>query len=223
MKSHLSFIVVFALLINSCTNRASIPESPDGRIRVKLAVLPGTPFSYSVYKQGIEILGASAIELDFKEQDRFGGDLTLVLYSSHQVDETWNPLWGKSSEARNHYNEYIYMVSEPGASGRSLEWHIRVYNDGVAFRYIFTEDSGFGSFALSDERTSFNLDPGIKVWATNHQQYFSSQEHTFDERSVGDIGKEEFIGCPILAEVDSNAWIILTEADLTDWSRVPNW
>lgn len=195
-----------------------MPESPDGRISVKTGSFPGLPFSYSVYKQGVEMMGASALSLEFKDQSEFGGDLLVELLRSQEVDETWNPLWGKSSEVRNHYNEYIYRVTELSGSGRILGWHIRVYNDGVAFRYEFGENSGFGSFKLSDEKTSFNLDPGVKVWATNQTQYFSSQEHIFEERTVGEIGKEEFIGCPVLAEVNSQAWVLLTEADLTDWS-----
>lgn len=217
MKIHLSVLLVSGLLMAACSQKTKLPESPDGQITVNISALPGKPFSYSVYKQGHEIIGASAIELAFEDQDLFGGDLTVDFVSSREVDKSWNPLWGKSSEARNHFNEYIYNLSEPGAR-RSLEWHIRVYDDGVAFRYGFTEDSGFGSFNLSDERTEFNLHPDIKVWATNHEQYFSSQEHIFDERRAGEIGEDDFIGCPILAEVNSATWIMLTEANLTNWS-----
>ena len=218
MKFISPILFVFIQLVTSCSNGENLPQSPDGRIILKTSPLPGEAFSYSVYQEGVELLGASSISLDFLEQEPFGGDLLVELLSSKQVDETWNPLWGKSSEVRNYYNEYIYRVSEKGESGRFLEWLIRVYNDGVAFCYRFTEDSGFGSFSLTDERTSFNLDPSVKVWATNHGQYFSSQEHIFDERNVGEIRKEEIIGCPILAELDSDAWILLTEADLTNWA-----
>ena len=218
MKFNFSSLIVLFVFSLSCANRAGMPESPDGRIKVNTSVLSEAPFSYSVDKQGVELIGASTIELAFMDQELFGGDLKVELVSSKEVDETWKPLWGKSSVARDHYNEYVYRVSEHASSGRSLEWQIRVYNEGVAFRYVFKEDSGFGTFSLSDERSSFNLDPGVKAWATNHEQYFSSQEHTFDERKVGEIGMEEYIGCPLLAEVQSDAWIMLTEADLTDWA-----
>ncbi len=66
--------------------------------------------------------------------------------------------------------------------------------------------------------TDFNLDPSVKVWATNHESYFSSQEHIFDERSVSQIGVEEMIGCPLLAQVNPTSWALITEADLTDWA-----
>ncbi len=218
MKLFLSIILASGLVLAGMfTKNKAWRNHLMAHITVKISVLPGKPFSYSVHKQGLEIIGASAIELAFADQDLFGGDLEMDFVSSREVDESWNPLWGKSSEARNHFNEYIYSLSETD-SGRSLEWHIRVYNDGVAFRYVFNEDSGFGSFSLSDEKTAFNLHPDVKVWATNHEQYFSSQEHTFDERKAGEIREDDFIGCPILAEVNPDTWIVLTEADLTDWS-----
>ncbi len=113
------------------------------------------------------------------------------MVSQISVDETWKPLWGKTEMARDHYNQYIYRLSEREQDGRQLEWIIRVFNDGVAFRYRFTEDSGFGEFKLTGEKTAFSLDPSHISWSTNHQHYYSSQEHTYDKRPVGEIGKEE--------------------------------
>ncbi len=218
MKLIRPILFILTVIATSCTDRETILKSPDGRITVKTGSIPLKPFSYSVFKQGVEMVGPSDIALEFMNQENFSGTLLVEPLSSQQVDESWKPLWGKSSQVRNHYNEYICKVSEPTDGGRSLEWVIRVFNDGVAFRYRFTETSGFDPFTLTDERTAFNLDPSVKVWATNHIQYYSSQEHTFDERTVGEIGMEEIVGCPVLAEVDSNSWILLTEADLTDWA-----
>ncbi len=96
------------------------------------------------------------------DQELFGGDLLVELLSSSRWMKPGTRYGERVRRSRNHYNEYIYLVSEQAESGRSLEWVIRVYNDGVAFRYRFKEDSGFGSFSLSDERSSFNLDPSVK-------------------------------------------------------------
>jgi alpha-glucosidase len=95
---------------------------------------------------------------------------------------------------------------------------IRVFNDGVAFRYEFPEGSGFGAYALTGERTSFNLDPGARVWAADHEHYYSNQEHEYEERLAVEIGEDELIGCPLLAELDEGGWVLITEADLTDWA-----
>ena len=119
---------------------------------------------------------------------------------------------------RDHYNEYVCRLSENKQGGRYLDWIIRVYNDGVAFRYSFPEDSGFGAFKLTEELCEFNLDPSNRAWATNHEHYYSSQEHPYDERNIGDLGSEELIGCPLLVEAGDKGWLLITEADLTDWA-----
>jgi alpha-glucosidase len=217
MRTLTLLLFPLSLLFSCCTTNPTM-RSPDNR----LSVVPGDPgeeaFSYSILKSGQSLLAPSRIELMFRNQPPFGSGVKVELLSTSKVDETWEPLWGKSASARNHYNEYVFRVAESGPDGRYLLWIFRVFDDGVAFRYQFPEDSGFGSFALTDERTRFNLAPSVKVWAANHGQYYSSQEHSYDERRVGEIGDDELIGCPLLAEVDSASWLLITEADLTDWA-----
>jgi alpha-glucosidase len=212
--------VVFILLIlnSSCSTGSPDPQSPDGRIVVKLGVAGDQAFTYSIFKEGKLVLHPSEITLEFRDQPTFGGGLDLELVSESTTDDSWKPLWGKTSLARNHYNEYIFRLSERKQEARSLHWIIRVYDDGVAFRYVFPPESGFGEFKLTEELTSFNLDPTYKVWATNHENYYSSQEHTYDEKLAGEIGPEELIGCPLLVEAGDEGWMLITEADLTDWA-----
>lgn len=214
------FITTIASLLffSACHRQGMQAESPDGRIRVSLGANENQSFTYSVSLDEKLMVRPSAIRLKFKEKDEFGAGLHIELISESHTDEIWHPLWGKTSEIRNHYNEYIYRLSEKGEGGRYLDWIIRVFNDGVAFRYSFPEGSGFDDFRLTEELCQFNLDPSNKVWATNHEHYFSSQEHTYDERLLGEIGGDELIGCPLLVEVDENGWLLLSEADLTDWA-----
>jgi alpha-glucosidase len=212
------FVLLVSFILDSCQSEKEQFFSPDGVISVRLETGGGQSFSYAVYKSGELMVDWSPVELEFRDQGPFGGGLDLELVSDTTVDETWEPLWGKCSRARNHYNEYVFRLIERKQNARHLEWIFRIFNDGVAFRYRFPGGSGFGEFTLSDERTSFNLNPSAKVWAANHGNYYSSQEHTYNERTVGDIGKDELIGCPLLAEVNPASWLLITEADLTDWA-----
>ncbi len=207
------------LLLNvSCSERSADLRSPDGRIHVKLGVKVDQPFSYSIYKADQLLLPPSEISLEFRDQPAFGGDLIIEFLTASSNDESWEPLWGKTSLARNHYNEYVFRLSENKQDARSLDWIIRVYDDGVAFRYVFPAGSGFGQFRLTEESTFFTLDPGYRVWATNHGHYYTSQEHSYDEKLAGEIGPDELIGCPLLVEAGDGSWLVITEADLTDWA-----
>lgn len=211
-------LTISLVFLFSCSEKHVIPVSPDGSILVTPGTGGGQAFTYTVSKNGKTLIGESAIMLKFRDQDNFGGEVDMELVSESATDETWKPLWGKTSQSRNHYNEYIYRLSERGEGARYLEWIIRVFDDGIAFRYRFPEDSGFGAFRLTEESTSFNMDPSYRTWAVNHHTYYSSQEHTYDERTIGEIGPEELIGCPLLVEAGEKGWLLITEADLTDWA-----
>lgn len=210
--------VFLTILVISCSTPYPDPHSPDGRISVKLEVNGEGSWNYSILKGEQLLLRPSEISLEFRDQPAFGGELAIDLLSESSADESWRPLWGKTSLARNHYNEYLFRLSEMKQGGRSLDWIIRVYDDGVAFRYVFPQESGFGAFKLSEESTSFHLDPEYRVWATNHEHYYSSQEHTYEEKLVREIGPDELIGCPLLVEAGEKDWLLITEADLTDWA-----
>lgn len=216
--SYAIFIVSAALLlIHSCGQRSEHPVSPDGKISVVLESGEQGLF-YSVIREGEVVVRPSILRLEFANQPPFAKNLEIALVSESAVDNTWEPLWGKTESARNHYREYTYRVGEKTGAGRSLELRWRIFNDGAAFRWIFPEGSGFGSFRLTGEVTGFNIDPACRVWATEHGDYYTSQEHLYDERMAGDIAPGELIGCPVLAETGKGSWLLLTEADLTDWA-----
>jgi len=214
----LPVLVSLSLLISSCSAGYSDPHSPDGHISVKLGVNGDQAFTYSIFIDGELMVHPSGITLEFRDQPSFGGGLDMELVSESSTDESWKPLWGKTSLARNHYNEYVFRMSERKLEARSLNWIIRIFDDGVAFRYSFPEEGGFGEFRLTEESTSFNLDPSSKVWATNHEHYYSSQEHSYDEKLLSEIGPEELIGCPLLVKAGEKGWVLISEADLTDWA-----
>ncbi|MGW8314857.1 MAG: glycoside hydrolase family 97 protein [Bacteroidales bacterium] len=213
-----SAALALILLMPSCRMSSPDPVSPDGRLRVVLGNHGNPSFTYALLKDGQPVIQPSPVSLHFLEQAPFGEELDLILVSKETVDETWRPAWGKTDKVRNHYNEYVYRLSERGEGARFLEWVLRVYDDGLAFRYVFPENSGFGSFVLTDERTVFQLDPEAMAWAANHENYYSSQEHLYAQRKVGEIGEDELIGCPLLVEAGEKDWLLITEADLTDWA-----
>lgn len=218
MRSILITIVGTLILITACSEKSLDLESPNGRINVSLGDLGDQAFTYAVYKDGLMLVNPSSILLKFRDQADFGGELDMELLSVSSTDETWQPLWGKTSVIRNHYNEYICRLSEREEAPRYIDWIFRLYDDGLAFRYSFPEGSGFGDFKLTEESTEFNFDPSFRAWATNHEHYYSSQEHSYDERLVGEIAPEELIGCPLLLEAGEAGWILISEADLTDWA-----
>jgi alpha-glucosidase len=197
------------------------PESPNGRIKFEIRN-EKQDLSYAIFLDDELMLLPSSFEFQFRNQPPFSGKMELELISEGEVDETWEPLWGKSDRIRNNYREYVYRLAEAepvdGEASRYLEWEIRIFNDGVAFRYRFPEDSGFDQFKITEELTGFNLDPSHTVWAVNYDGYYTHQESTYHKKQVADVKDWELLGCPLLVETKSKYWMMISEADLTDWA-----
>jgi alpha-glucosidase len=210
-------IIVALWFMHSCRKNAVNAVSPDGTISITLEAGPGG-LLYSVGHGDEVVVRPSPLRLEFEGLQPFGIQPQIRLISESEADVTWEPLWGKTGEARNHYREYIYRVTEKTGDRLSLELHFRLFNNGVAFRYVFPGEFVPESFRLTDELTGFNIDPACRIWATNHGGYYTSQEHLYDERMAGEIAPEELIGCPVLVETGQGSWLLLTEADLTDWA-----
>ena len=72
-----------------------------------------------------------------------------------KIKEDYNMLIGKRSHCTNQANEYKAVVDD------SKTLVIRVYNDGVAFRYVF---HGLRNQKCPDEHTAFKIGEGTKRW-----------------------------------------------------------
>ena len=140
MIRSLNILLFFAIIISSCSHAIPDPQSPDGRIAVKLGVKGDQAFSYSILKEGKMLVRPSDIALKFSNQADFGGGLDIEKVSETSVDESWKPLWGKTSLARNHYNEYVFRLSEKeqgaGACNGSSGYMMTVWLSVMHFRRI---------------------------------------------------------------------------------------
>ena len=88
MKLQIFLFYSALLLLASCNPGQLSITSPDGRITLQTGAGGEVPFSYVVLKDGEVLVKNSAIELDFRDQESFSGDIHLQLLSQTSVDET---------------------------------------------------------------------------------------------------------------------------------------
>jgi len=86
---------------------------------------------------------------------------------NRNIHESYTMLAGKRLECSNDANEYVSQLSE------HIRMVLRLYNDGVAFRYEF---SGLEDAALPRELTAWRIPEGTKRWMQNwtdsYEEYF---------------------------------------------------
>jgi len=152
MKHKLIVTLLAATLIAGCktstpidsTGRVSV-QSPDGKIEFTLR--GNGAVVYSVAVDGKPVLSESRLGLKFRDGLTLGADARLVKAEQTDSNTTWeNPL-GKRRVVRDHHRELRASFVEK--SGRSFEIVVRVFNDGLGFRYVLpAAPSGAASSSL---------------------------------------------------------------------------
>ena len=110
------------------------------------------------------------------------------------------------------------LLRERSAKDRTFQLVFRVFDDGVAFRYVLMSQPGMRDFVLDQELTEFRFPADATCFAGEHEKGFrSSQEWEFRRQRLSDITPDAVKGLPVLVETPA-AWVAIAEADLLDWS-----
>ena len=195
-------------------------SSPDGSVKVTVDVADGVP-NYSVDHKDTTVIADSTLGFEFEDQPAFGEGVTVTGSERSRVDETWTPVWDQYDEIREHYEELRIGLQESGGPGRALTFAVRVFDDGVGFRYVFPEDSGFGEFAISSERTEFAFADDYTSWWI--QSDFNSYEYAYNETPLSEIGSQSPTGgahTPMTMKAAEDRYVSVHEANLVDYAAM---
>jgi alpha-glucosidase len=227
LSSSIHPLLLAALVLLAAAPRGSAAElrSPDGRIVVTVGIkerlepYPAGPrLYYSVAFRGRKVLLDSPLGLDFADASPLARGLVIEKETPKSFDTTWERVAGKSRQVRDHGSELTLDLREASPPGRRLQVIFRAYDDGVAFRYVLPEQAGLGAFRLAAERTEFCFAGNHTAWAAPYGSFTTHQESEFFRTTLGAITPASIVGLPLLVQVERNAFVAITEADLRDWA-----
>jgi hypothetical protein len=194
--------------------------SPEGTVAVTVDVADGSP-TYSIVYDGSTVVDSAALGFEFQNQPAFGEGVTVTGTERSATDETWEPVWDRYDEIRERYAELRIGLAESGDPGRALTLELRAFEDGVGFRYVFPESSGFGDFVVTSEQTAFAFTGDhTSWWITNDPNSF---EYVYEETPLSDIGAESDFGgahTPLTMRTDDDLYVSVHEADLVDYASM---
>jgi alpha-glucosidase len=206
------------LLVTAALNAQATPDametvsSPDGRIEAVLALTAGRPV-YSISHDGRPVIQPSTLGFRFKDDPPLLEGFVIDAVERATIDETWKPVWGSSSEIRNHCNELAVRLKEEGGQGRVMTVVFRVFDDGVGFRYVLPEQPRLGTFDIVSEETTFRLAGDHTVWWNRND--YDSYEHLFRETPLSAV---EGANTPVTMVTAQGLCLSIHEANLTGYS-----
>lgn len=205
------YILSVALMLAGCaakphSERVDGMTSPDGKLQMEvLLTSDGTP-QYSLKREDIDIILPSSLgfemrgvlkstDVDFARDGkahkidtkpvRSMHDGFVVVSTEHSsFDETWEPVWGEESSIRNHYNELLLVMEQPGKNTK-MNVRFRLFDEGLALRYEFPDGQEDGYMVIKDELTTFNMADDCFAWWIVAD--YDSQEYEYTGSYLSEI------------------------------------
>lgn len=187
-------------------------SSPDGQIRFSLAIDRfGTP-RYSVKLADETIIFDSRLGLRFEKQAAFDLGLQLIGNSTSRSDETWEQPWGERRLVRDFHNELLLEFADE--SGGRFDVRVRVFDDGLGFRYEVPGQSGFEEINIVDELTEFGLPKDSTAWWIPGRR-FNRYEYIYNTTGLEEI---ETAHTPMTVRTPRGTHLSIHEAALVDYA-----
>ena len=211
-------ILLFFLFISARNFAQTIDvKSPDNKIIVTLS--NNDILTYSVSFNGRVIVNPSQLGFEFKDEPAMKGNFSIADQLVKTIDETWIPVVkSKHSQIEDNYNELRLSLTEKSEPMRSMEFTVRVYNDGTAFRYKLSGSGKVGDRQITKELTTFSIPENPKAWVVEYGGYSSSNESEFFEHPLSYMTDKTIAGMPFLMEYGNNCWVAITEAKIDNYA-----
>lgn len=148
-----------AFTLAGCGQDTSV-TSPDGTIRTRITLdEAGIPY-LEVAADGEPLLTPSRLGLEADGVNLSEG-FTLERVTRDSRDETWTQPWGEDKSLRDRHNEMA--VELRNADGVALVLRVRLFDDGLGFRYEYRTPAD--SLRLTDELTRFRFAQDGPSWS----------------------------------------------------------
>ena len=192
--------------------------SPDGRNQVTVQVRDGRLY-YGLTRDGRTLILPSLLGFAFRGAPPLRDSLRITDTTRDSHDETWTQPWGEVARVRDHHNELAVAVAETAAPNRRFTLRVRVFNDGVGFRYEFPAQPGLDAFEITDELTEFAMADNARAWwIPSDRPRKDRSEELF---SSGPVSTLDSVQTPLTMELrDGHTVMVIHEADLEDFARM---
>jgi len=209
---------LFLVIIGGLSNAQNIAvKSPDNNIVITIS--NSEKLTYSVTFRGKNIVNPSPLGFELKDELAMAGNFIVVDQSVKNFNETWIPVVkSKHAQVINNYNELQLSLKEKSDPMRQMDFFVRAYNDGAAFRYKLYRSAKPGDRQIVKELTSFNIPGDPKAWIVEYGGYSSSNEAEFFEHPLSYLNEKSVAGMPMLMEYSDNCWVAITEAKIENYA-----
>lgn len=209
----LSFLLI--ALYGFGNNTPTALKSPDGRTVFNLNIKTNS-FSYSIIFENSIVIHNAPLGLECDDAS-FSNNLVLVSEKKSKIQDAYKLIVGKKLQFKVEANQREYHLKN--ANGNEISLQVRAYNEGIAFRYAFSQTDKI-KHTIIEEKTGFKFSMTAKKWIMPYDTistYTPSYETYYSNGiSVGTVSpNKEGWSFPALFNVNRK-WVLVTEAGLNE-------
>lgn len=173
-RGNIYLVALLVLFLTGCGEEKSYKlDSPDDLLTVSITQADNGELVYCLYADNKMVIDSSRLGYRLKSGKEFpSSGWKIVKGEKTSVDNEWHPVWGKRSVVPDMYNQLtLFLEDETSQSGlNSLALEFRVYNDGLAFRYVIPQ--GVDEAAECElTQIKFPTDPTAWFYNGEHENY----------------------------------------------------
>jgi alpha-glucosidase len=216
MRLLFKIVIIFiaCLPFNGFSQKNIKLTSPDGNIVFNIRLANKT-LMYDVIYKNKPLIVQSSVSLQFED-----GEIKNNIHFGHPIfrdtTENYDLVVGKTSHVIVRYKEVTLPLES--AKGKKINFKVRVFNDGAAFRYEFPEQRGDKEFTLYEENSNFNLHGDPTVRTLFLPNFLSSHEGYYTTTLLSKIKDDTLMDIPTLFEFPGKIFMGITEAALLDYA-----
>ncbi|MGY5354141.1 glycoside hydrolase family 97 N-terminal domain-containing protein [Wenyingzhuangia sp. IMCC45467] len=152
-----------------------------------------------------------ALAIKDKPKGKWMDELVFMKESVRNVNNSWSPVFGERDNIDNNYNELVLSFKQKASTNYKMNIEVRVFNQGVAFRYYFLDNPTGIYYRVTEENTEFTFPQGTKAWFEAWAQgpYQLLPLHNWPAKSER----------PLTLELPNGMYACLAEAGMVDFVR----
>ena len=212
--------------------KTAVISSPNGSISVQVNCSKKGVLTYQMSYKNKTVIEPSILGFELSKPKISLSKFEIISIYSNAADETWQPVWGEVKSIRNNYKSLTVNLKSLVTNQNLLNVIFRVFDDGMAFRYEFSESAGFKHLIVQDELTQFNLTADHQsFWIpgdydTNEYLYNNTRLSQIDAIKAAnkepDIALKSLIGAntvqtPLMLKTNDGLYINIHEAALINY------
>lgn len=199
-------VFTLTLTVNPVTAQEYEVKSPNKEL--KLFVNTSEQVSFIVTNKGLQVMKAAKIALELDKGNVLGNSPKLKKKKLELIDETITvQVPYKDASIKNVCNQL--SLSFRG----NFEIIFRVYNDGVAYRFV---DNNSETAVVTNEDMELIFPEHSLSYFPQEESMYSDNERLYNRLPISKIKKGDFCSLPVMFNTGKNK-VLFTEASLHDY------